>query len=324
METIYSTDDAKWEQFIVDSPQETIFCSPMFLRTLENNRKYCYVTHKDKILVGALLSTFGEGNAISPSPYTMYQGVLCSSFLDHQPPHSKYPLLLHALELLLEELCKNYSSITFCLHHTFPDVRAFSWFNYHSPENGVFRVDARYTAVLKKNAITSIQDNAGDFRDTRRQEIKRAQKLGLSVESSGDIAAFLRLYESTFSRQNLTACDISLVEKISKAAIKGGYGDLLLCRNVDGKPLSATLFLFDKHCGYYLFSANDPVHRNTGSGTFLMAKNIENCLSKNKEMIDFVGVNSPNRGDFKISFNGEPKLYFLVSWNIPTAGKVIP
>jgi len=30
--------------------------------------------------------------------------------------------------------------------------------------------------------------------------------------------------------------------------------------------------------------------------------------------VDFVGINSPNRGDFKTSFDAVPARYFLVTW----------
>jgi len=58
---------------------------------------------------------------------------------------------------------------------------------------------------------------------------------------------------------------------------------------------------------------NDPALRNTGAATRLMFDNIEHARQRGLAELDFVGVNSPNRGDFKLSFNPELKLYFEVA-----------
>jgi hypothetical protein len=36
---------------------------------------------------------------------------------------------------------------------------------------------------------------------------------------------------------------------------------------------------------------------------------IKDAIENKYLEIDFCGLNSPNRGDFKVSFNAEPKLY---------------
>jgi lipid II:glycine glycyltransferase (peptidoglycan interpeptide bridge formation enzyme) len=81
-----------------------------------------------------------------------------------------------------------------------------------------------------------------------------------------------------------------------------------------GGIASMCLFLYDKKRAYYLLAANDPTHRSTGAATRLMFDNIFEAKRRGLQELDFVGVNSPNRGDFKLSFNPELKLYFDVSY----------
>jgi len=69
--------------------------------------------------------------------------------------------------------------------------------------------------------------------------------------------------------------------------------------------------LYDDRTAYYLFGANDPMYRHTSAGAFLLMHMIKDAFEKGIQEIDFVGVNSPNRGDFKISFNAEVKPYFV-------------
>jgi lipid II:glycine glycyltransferase (peptidoglycan interpeptide bridge formation enzyme) len=85
----------------------------------------------------------------------------------------------------------------------------------------------------------------------------------------------------------------------------------------DGQVASALLFLHDTRTAYYLIGANDPAFRKTGSGAFLMAEVIGHYRQAGQQFVDFVGVNSPNRGDFKTSFGARPVPYFEVTWKKP-------
>jgi lipid II:glycine glycyltransferase (peptidoglycan interpeptide bridge formation enzyme) len=61
-----------------------------------------------------------------------------------------------------------------------------------------------------------------------------------------------------------------------------------------------------------VFGATKPEMRHSGAATKLMFENIYRAKESGIQELDFVGVNSPQRGDFKLSFNAELKLYFDV------------
>ena len=65
--------------------------------------------------------------------------------------------------------------------------------------------------------------------------------------------------------------------------------------------------------GYYQFGANDPDYRSSGASAHLMFETICMLAKRGIELIDFVGVNSPSRGDYKLSFNPTLKPYYVVS-----------
>ena len=73
--------------------------------------------------------------------------------------------------------------------------------------------------------------------------------------------------------------------------------------------MSANLFLHDRDCSYYFLGANDPHFRGTGAGTSLLIEQIHRSILAGKKNVDMVGVNSPNRGDYKTSFNAELVMY---------------
>jgi lipid II:glycine glycyltransferase (peptidoglycan interpeptide bridge formation enzyme) len=96
----------------------------------------------------------------------------------------------------------------------------------------------------------------------------------------------------------------------SATAIEKNFGRLMICRDRDGEPVAASLFLFDKQSGYYLIGATDPDYRKYGVGSYIIFEQIRKCIETECKQIDFVGINSPQRGDFKTSFNAEPKSYY--------------
>jgi hypothetical protein len=46
-----------------------------------------------------------------------------------------------------------------------------------------------------------------------------------------------------------------------------------------------------------------------------MLEKIRRCKEAGAREIEVVGINSPNRGYFKTSFNAAPKPYFIVDWD---------
>ena len=78
--------------------------------------------------------------------------------------------------------------------------------------------------------------------------------------------------------------------------------------------MSASLFLFDNKCAYYLIGANNPAYRKFGVGTFVLYQQIKKSMELGLRRIDFVGINSPNRGDYKISFNAKSTPYYTLNW----------
>ena len=117
---------------------------------------------------------------------------------------------------------------------------------------------------------------------------------------------FLDLYELTFQRQGLTIDidTLGLVRRICEQAIANGYGYLSTSIVAD-RTASMAFFVSDTRCTYYLFGANDPTMRDTNASSKLLLDNIDFNAKLGMQLFDFVGVNSPQRGDFKLSFNAE-------------------
>lgn len=300
-------DDAQWDALVARSPQGTVFSRSTFLRSLGVPfRRYVIGTPGQPQALCAALED-GGGEELIGYAFTPYLGLLFlpdRAVLARQRVHDEFRLAQWAIEALTAR----YRAIAMTLSWHFTDLRPFLWHNYHDSALGQFSVTPRYTGVLDLDALDSASFPA-QTRACRRQELRKGA--AYEVREERDIEPFLALYASTFARQNIALSDttLALVRSITSAALEHGYGRLSSCSTPQGTA-AMTLFVFDDKRAYYLFAANDPDMRNSGAATRLMFDNIFDAKARGLSELDFVGVNSPNRGDFKLSFNPELKLYF--------------
>jgi len=269
--------------------------------------------------MGAVLMLRDGTPVTAPYPFTMYQGVLLAPELMAQPAHSLGKLLPELTEALIVHLQEHYRVLSWCLHHSFPDIRGLQWHHYHEPELGIFQIFVGYTGLIEWSENRDFNEYLQEIRVVRRQEYKRALARGFSVLTSDDVDLMDRLHALTFERQGIqrSAGDVAKVRAITEMALKTGLGTLMVCRASDGVAASANLFLHDDHTGYYMFGANNPEYRNAGASSVLMIESLRDLYQRKFRRVDMVGVNSPQRGDFKTSFGARPLPYFTVLWKMP-------
>ncbi|MDA9102985.1 GNAT family N-acetyltransferase [Candidatus Thioglobus sp.] len=304
-----------WDDFVINSPQSNIYCCSSFLFALSSNFKLYFVRKNGNVLLGCIVVLDDDGNVSSPS---MYQGVLFDKYISTLPSHRCSKITLDLIDFLLASLEKRFNTISFMLHYSINDIRSFQWFNYHSNDKSKFSIEPYFTGILKFDDIENFDSLLKKSRKVRLQDYNKSIKEGFKVSESSEVRILDELHDLTFARQGLKRNDHEkmLALNFSKIAIEKGFGRLMICRSKEGKPVSASLFLFDKIRGYYHFGATNPEYRNYGVGSFVMFHQLKRCLNDGLNEVDFIGINSPQRGDFKTSFNAEPKVYFTVSYNI--------
>ncbi|MDP7247330.1 MAG: GNAT family N-acetyltransferase [Candidatus Peribacteraceae bacterium] len=301
----------EWDDFAKTSPQRNVFCSSSFLNAMTDEHEGYFVEANGEKLLGAI--TFGDKP--SPRPFTTYQGVLFAESVSGAKPHTSTSKQMKLIDFLLEELEKELPLISFSLHHSFPDIRSFLWFHYHEREKGMFNINSRYTGLIDLEGMGNMEEMLMDIRTVRRQEVRKAEKNGWIVEESTDISLLDDLHKKTFDRQDIERPEEhgALVKSIAESAFKNNYGEMLIAKK-DGVVASAVLTLFDDRCTYYLFGANDPEYRSDACGSILLANSIQKAKERGLKCFDTIGINSPARGDYKVSFNAVPTVYFDVTW----------
>ena len=301
-----------WNIFNSISPDGSVYFDTRFLSSLGVPFTiYGVYDANNKLLAGACIieDIKGERAYALPFPYVPYQSILFSVDLLGLKEHKKYTIRFRLTEFLITNLSIIYKNLSFNIKSNDFDLRPFLWHNYNNSTLEKFTITPRYTAIL--DLIGFNRDlYLKNIRTVRRQEIKKSKAV---FSISDDFDLFLFLYKKTFERQNisLNENDLLLVKRICEVAINNSFGILTQARLPEGVA-SVALFLFDNQTAYYQFGANDPDFRSSGASSFLMFESISKMANNGLKYIDFVGVNSPKRGDFKLSFNPTLKPYYSV------------
>ena len=306
---IESPDTSEWDTLVTSSPQGNIFSDTRYLRAL-NAPFTCYlVKHYGETLAGVVVMENGDLMRVAPFPYTPYQGIMFSRSVSAQKNFKRVTREFRLTEYLIQVLSERYRNFSMVLSPAFEDLRAFLWHNYHKANSSRFTITNRYTATLDLSDF-SLDNYLKNIRTVRRQEFKKTTAV---ITETEDTALFMNLYVKTFERQEIALHpqQLELINGIVTSALANSIGRLSMATTMDGVA-SMSLFVFDSHTAYYLFGANNPELRNSGESTALMIEGISTMAKLGLSKIDFVGVNSPNRGDYKLSFNSVLTPYFKV------------
>lgn len=292
-----------WDALVNESPQGHVFSSHAFLESLGAPHA-CYVvtTPQGEVLAGAAILQDGNKMARAPFAFTPHQGILFAQSVSSLGHQKRLTAEFRITVFLMESLLDVFSNFSMALSPYFKDLRPFQWHNYGKSEQPQFELRQRYTGHVSLIDF-EINGYLSAVRTVRRQEYKKTQAV---IEPSHDLDLFLKLYRLTFDRQGISidAEAMARVESICHRAMADGYG-YLSGAYVDGRAASMAFFVTDSRCAYYLFGANDPDLRIAHASSKLLIDNIASFAAYGLERFDFVGVNSPQRGDFKLSFNAE-------------------
>jgi hypothetical protein len=280
-----------------------VFSSSAFLESL--GAPYtCYVvtSPQGEVLAGVAIMQCGNQMARAPFAFTPHQGILFAKCISSLGQQKRLTAEFRITTFFIESLLNSFSNFSMALSPYFKDLRPFQWHNYGKNELPQFEICQRYTGHVSLIDF-EIDRYLATVRTVRRQEYKKTLAV---IEPSHDLKLFLKLYQQTFDRQGIVIDNqtLSMVESICSKALENGYGHLS-CAQVDGQAASMAFFVTDTKCAYYLFGANHPDLRDANASSRLLIENIATFAAQGLKRFDFVGVNSPQRGDFKLSFNAE-------------------
>lgn len=314
---IESQQDAdKWNSIVEKSEQGTIFSRLNYLTGIDRRAGlwYCY---KNKELKAAVAITEDDnGKTTALHEFVIYNGIM---FI---PPEKNQNFAQITSEqfkctcFIVETLSKKYDQIRLSMSPFFTDIRPFLWHNY-GKKGPHYLSEIRYTSFVNIKGFADSLNNEEvplykRASTSRRQEIRYGQGEGVYTKEDLNPALFLDFYERTMKRQQIV-CVPDYLNKLFNLIVHLGKEQLarmFISYTAKGEPGSTAIFCVDSKRAYYLFGANNPDLRNSHTGTAVLWHAFRYLNQDGIQEVDLEGINSPQRGYFKLSFGGNIIPYY--------------
>ncbi|MCG7563609.1 MULTISPECIES: GNAT family N-acetyltransferase [unclassified Pseudoalteromonas] len=310
--------DQNWDSFIATSPHGTPFVHSQFLALLDV-KYHAYYCCKGKEKIAAVLLIVDEHEQRAIGHHDVIHDGIMHRNIAHLNRAQRHSELFAAQEYIAEYLADRYAQVTLKLHPAIQDIRAFLWVNYHN-DGPKYAVTPRYTSVLELDEFTAPlsalehSDNYSNSSVSRRQEIRYGFKKQVTLSESQDFTLFAHYYGLTMARQGIEISPVRLDElavRIKSLAQQG-----LLCmyeaRTSNQEIGSFATYLLHGDTAYYFYGANHPELRDSHTGTAVLWQAFPLLAQKGVSKLDLEGINSPQRGWFKLSFGGNVEPYFHI------------
>ncbi len=312
-------DDALWDELVRLSAQGTVFSSSLYLRScgVPFERIAVQKGSRTKALFSCLLSD--DGRRIIMDDLVIYGGIL---FLpdDTQKEAKATAERFRISEKIIEFLNDRYDSMEFPLSPQFEDMRPFLWYNYHSDDDSQkYKLDLRYTSYVDISSLQNCEEENDSelfkgFETLRQRNIREAQKKGAYSKKTDDVELFIEFYRRLMIEQGVQSDEQKLqrMKDLIASLMDGDKAFLLTSRNSEGAIMYITIYCYDEKRAYYLFGAPNPEAQERYKGTISFWDGFKELAAMGIKEVDMEGINSPNRGWFKLSFGGSINPYYEV------------
>lgn len=316
------TDYNKWDSLVNESPQGTVFSLHPYLQASGNTFKLFEIKKGNQLRAGLSIVLNNDETSCKLDDLVIYNGLFFLSD-KNQKKTKGYFERFEITEFIINELTSLYNDIELALSPFFEDIRPFLWHNYHSPlTNTKFKIDVRYTSYLDISEFKKDKPDEDyllfkNLETLRQRNIREArQTQGIHVVADSNVSVLLNYYQKLMLSQNkrVTQTTLDRMQELIVSLLKNKMAIQTLTKNNHGEILYSTLFCFDHKRAYYLFGAGNPQNTDRFKGTITFWDSFKILNQKfNISEVDLEGVNSPQRGWFKLSLGGNLKPYYHVA-----------
>ncbi|RAZ45354.1 GNAT family N-acetyltransferase [Campylobacter hyointestinalis] len=312
--------DLKWDEFVQNSPNGTLFSHSLYLKSSNANYKLFYCYKNEELRAALALVVDNDAKNIILDDLIIYNGIMYNKPTNKQNHAQQLSEQFAISEFIFTKLTEMYSNIELSLHTTIVDIRPILWVNYNSnlPK---YSTDIRYTSYVDISDFRTASniDDINTYNKasaSRRQQIRYAINKGYRTDIIGDIDLFVNFYKKTIQRQGIEVDEekIIRIKNLSSTLINNNMAKIYGSYNEYGEIGSLALFGWDKKRAYYIFGANDPSKREGHSGTNVLWSAFYDLSNIGLNEVDMEGINSPYRGWFKLSFGGNITPYYEIHY----------
>ena len=308
---------AAWDRVVEAAPEGTVFSLSAFVEEMDATPAL-WLCHKGNQFAGAvaLAEDPTDPRRTLLAPHIIHGGIMTA------PPAARQNLAQALAEQFrttaacFAALTERYAQLCFATAPALVDLRPILWHNYgtDAPRPDL---ELRYTSYLSLAAESADMEHSALYlgcNKSRRQALRYARDSGITAQTSTDIDAFLRLYARTFARQGLEMVrgEADFLRRVCTRLAQEGRLRVFAALTPEGDLGSVVVFGIDAKRAYYLYGANEPDLRSDHCGSMALFHALRSLADEGIPEADLEGVNSPNRGYFKLSFGGDLRPYYRV------------
>ena len=315
-----ANDSLEWDIFVKSSKNGTIFSYSKYLEALKI-RYGCYfiLKNNEKRAALSVIESKNGTNAVLDD-LVIYNGLIFGPGNKEQNEAQRNSEKYRITEFAATQLATIYKSVKISLHPSIYDLRPFLWYNY-GKDLPKYKSNVRYTSYLdisdfsRKHDLDSIlcYQSAST---ARRQEIRYGIRENVNTEELFSPDLFVFFYQMTMKKsgEEVSSNKLNRIVCLMEEIIYNKMGKMYIAKTQTGDIGSLAFFVNDQYRSYYLFGANNPDLHNKHTGTMVLWDAFYALREDGMTEIDLEGVNSPNRGWFKLSFGGSLVPYYELSY----------
>ncbi len=300
-----------WDVFVKASPNGTLFSYSAYLEAIGRDVGLWYCVQGEQVKAAFACVETAPGVSYLDD-LVVYNGIM------FQPPEPDQNVSqvrseqFKVAEFTAKELLKHYSRLEVQFHPTVVDARPWLWVNYGKGWwHAHYNVGVRYTSHYHPGLYGNERDRGQAMSQSRRQQIRYAQRDGVRVVEAFEPQLFMAWYERTVETTAAFRARLKrLLHHLQHKGLTRWFGAYTTLPEWELRSIA--VFGVDNKRAYWLWGLSDPEKRDTPCGTEVVWEGMIRLANDGVGMIDLEGVNSPKRGWFKLSFGGTLEPYWQV------------
>ena len=317
LEKVYDLEE--WDRFVGNSPQGTIFSYSYYLKLAVDDWELYWIKKGDQIKAGLSLVINPQKNAIIMDDLVIHNGLIFS--VNREQKETKARLARFEItEFVIEWMSEKFNNIELSLSPRTEDMRPYLWYNYHSAEvSDKFALDLRYTSYLDISDINKgNEEETNIFRGLetlRQRNIREARREDSKTVTGSNGTTFVQSYALMMQEKDEPQSNDKLnrLERLIDGLVEKKKAIVYLTKNREGQNIYISVFGLDNKRAYYLFGAPVEGAKERYKGTISFWDAYRDLAERGVNIVDLEGVNSPQRGWYKLSFGGELISYYQIS-----------
>ncbi len=314
-------DLAEWDLFVKNSQDGTIFATSLYLNASKSKYDLWWVLSDKMPVAGAYFTVSEHAEDIIPDDLLVYTGL----FFNMDKTSSKTKLFRRRFlitEFVANELPKIYNKIDFSLSPEIVDPRAFQFYGYGKKINK-YKCEPKFTSYV--DLESSLKDKTNDVYQSnffinidpvKRRDIKMAIREEYHVSFSKSIKIFSNFYKENLFGQGIKISNnyLKRMENLISELEKAKQAVHITISKNDNTPVYSIVYAWDHKKAYYLFGSGSVTEPTRWQGIVAQWEGINYIIrNTNLKLVDLEGINSPERGRFKMMLGGKIKPYYNIN-----------